>query len=109
MNSLSQINLDKNVSPDDIRNNFKLNYIVKFEQALMDNLGNRIKKNKLQLCKDIGISNTTLKKYMRDLEMKSFYRHDNLNIKKIKPKTKSKIKKSSKSDDELYESLNAKL
>ena len=80
MSHLSQININRNVTIDDIRNNFKLEYIAKFEQELLNSKG---KKNKNQICKDIGISNTTLKRYMKDLGMNSFYRHDEkLNRKK---------------------------
>src|SRR6266571_2839043 len=32
--------------------------------------------NKTQICKKLGISNSSLDRHMRDLNIKSFYRHD---------------------------------
>jgi len=51
---------------------FKENYINLFMITKLDNP----KLKQQQICDKIGISSSTLKRYMNDLGIKSFYRHD---------------------------------
>ena len=79
-----------------MRKNHKVEYIHKFQQALINNSG----KSKQLVCDITGVSNNTLTRYMKDLGMKSFYRHDHkINRKKDKEdkfKNEEKVKTKSK-------------
>ncbi len=82
-----------NITVDDLRKNHKVEYNHKFQQALINNPG----KSKQVVCDIAGVSNNTLTRYMKDLDMKSFYRHGHkINRKKkdreVKPKKQEKIK-----------------
>jgi hypothetical protein len=87
------------ITVDDLRKNHKIEYIHKFQQALINNPG----KSKQVVCDIAGVSNNTLMWYMKDLGMKSFYRHDHkINRKKQDKEDKEKIKtKSSSSRKDL--------
>jgi len=98
MDNLLRVKDLKDITVDDLSNNFKMEYIAKFQNAYKEDLLNltmiktktnkKVRKTKQQLCKEIGISDTTLKRYMKDLGMKSFYRHSHTNKvkrKKVKP------------------------
>ena len=92
MDNLLKIKSVKNITVDDLSNNYKLIYITKFQNAFTEDLLNltkidpktnkKVRKTKEELCKEIGISDTTLKRYMKDLGMKSFYRHENTYVEK---------------------------
>lgn len=60
------------IEPEDFRIYLKKNVILKFMEVKEEcpNL------TKSQLCKKIGISESTLDRNMKDLNIKSFYRHD---------------------------------
>ena len=89
MENLLQIKNVRNITVNDLSNNYKIEYIAKFQNAYKEDLLNltkidpytkkKVRKTKEELCKDIGISETTLKRYMKDLGMKSFYRHEHTN------------------------------
>ncbi len=87
------------ITVDDLRKNHKVEYIHKFQQALINNPG----KSKQVVCDIAGVSNNTLTRYMKDFGMKSFYRHDHkINRKKKDKEDKEKIKtKSSSSRKDL--------
>jgi hypothetical protein len=51
-----------------------LKFAEELEKDPKDDNGKRLTKS--QICKKIGISDSSLKRYMKDLNMKSFYRHD---------------------------------
>src|SRR6266487_5847056 len=78
--TLMQKKYINDITVDDLRKNHKVEYIHKFQQALINNPG----KSKQVVCDIAGVSNNTLSRYMKDLGMKSFYRHDH----KIKRKKK---------------------
>ena len=85
MNDLLKIKNVRSITVNDLSNNYRMIYINKFQSAFTEDLINptkidtktkkKVRKTK-ELCKEIGISDTTLKRYMKDLGMKSFYRHD---------------------------------
>ena len=89
----------KSVNTDDLVKTYKYDYIMKFVDVFMVNNTSPNKKNKAQLCKDNNICNSTLKRYMKDLNMSSLYRSQNINTKKkIKQKSiKAENKKNLKS------------
>jgi hypothetical protein len=59
-------------------------YIHKFQQESINNL----RKSKQFVCTLAGASNNTLTRYMKDLGMKSFYRHGHkINRKKKRSQT----------------------
>ncbi len=60
------------IMPDDIRKNMLMKKVFIFVQAKEDHP----ELTKSQLCKMIGISDSSLKRIMKDLNMKSFYRHE---------------------------------
>jgi len=84
------------ITVDDLRKHHKVEYIHKFQWALINNSG----KSKQVVCDIAGVSNNTLTRYMKDLGMKSFYRHDHkINRKKdreVQPKKQEKVKTKSK-------------
>jgi hypothetical protein len=94
--TLMQKKYINDITVDDLRKNHKVEYIHKFQQALINNSG----KSKQVVCDIAGVSNNTLTRYMKDLGMKSFYRHDHkINRKKDrkdKSKNKEKVKPKSK-------------
>jgi DNA-binding MurR/RpiR family transcriptional regulator len=91
--TLMQKKYINDITVDDLRKNHKIEYIHKFQQALINNLG----KSKQVICDIAGVSNNTLTRYMKDLGMKSFYRHDHkINRKKKDKEDKEKIKTKSK-------------
>jgi hypothetical protein len=88
MDNLLKIKNVKSITVDDLSKNYKIEYISKFQNAYKEDLLNltkidpkdkskKVRKTQQELCKEIGISVTTLKRYMKDLGMKSFYRHTN--------------------------------
>ncbi len=88
MYNLLKINNVKSITVDDLSKNHKMEYISKFQNEYKD-LSNLTKIDskveikivrKQELCNEIGISVTTLKKYMKYLGMKIFYRHEYFNI-----------------------------
>jgi hypothetical protein len=60
------------IMPDDIRKNMLMKKVLIFVQAKEDHP----ELTKPQLCKMIWISDSSLKRIMKDLNMKSFYRHE---------------------------------
>lgn len=60
---------DKHITPDEYLYDFKMEYITKFRKAHLEEP--MIKKR--PLCKKIGLSESTLNRFMKDLNMKSFY------------------------------------
>jgi DNA-binding MurR/RpiR family transcriptional regulator len=97
--TLMQKKYINDITVDDLRKNHKIEYIHKFQQALINNPG----KSKQVVCDIAGVSNNTLTRYMEDLGIKSFYRHDHkINRKKQDKEDKEKIKtKSSSSRKDL--------
>jgi DNA-directed RNA polymerase specialized sigma subunit len=69
---LNSIKYTSSIEPDDIRKNLKMKTVLRFVQAKEENPN----LTKDQICKKIGISDSSLKRTMKDLNMKSFYRHD---------------------------------
>lgn len=61
---------DKQISPEEYLNDYKLEYITKFREAHLNEPMTR----KRILCKKIGLSESTLNRFMKDLNVKSFYR-----------------------------------
>ncbi|SRR6266487_1165388 len=88
--TLMQKKYINDITVDDLRKNHKVEYIHKFQQALINNPG----KSKQVVCDIAGVSNNTLSRYMKDLGMKSFYRHDH----KIKRKRKDRDGKPKKQE-----------
>ena len=86
------------IEPEQIRKYDRMNVVVKFMEA----------KNahpdfsKLQLCKSIGVSDSYLKRVMKDLDIPSFYRHE------IPVNNKNKNKKPHKADENTGECFNTK-
>ena len=84
----SQIFLDiksiSTIEPDNIRKYDRMDVVIKFMQGKKEHPD--YKKN--QLCALIKVSDSYLKRVMKDLDIKSFYRHDipvnKSNKKKIK-------------------------
>lgn len=116
MDNLLKIKNVKSITVDDLSKNYKIEYIAKFQNAYKEDLLSSTykRKTKHQICKENGISETTLKRYMKDLGMKSFYRHnypEHTNKKEEKKKTKPKSKTSKRKDnmDDKYEKLNNNL
>src|SRR6185436_5952619 len=83
------------VHPDDIRKFYRLDVVARFAQAKAEHPDYR----KHQLCALIGVSDSYLKRVMKDLDIKSFYRHDipvntprktvpNKNIDNVQPEKK---------------------
>ncbi len=103
MNDLLKIKNVRNITVNDLSNNYKMIYINKFQSAFTEDLINptktdtkskkKVRKTKEELCKEIGLSDTTLKRYMKDLGMNSFYRHNH-------NKTYVKSKNTKKDDKE---------
>jgi hypothetical protein len=58
--------------PDDIRKNMLMKKVLLFVQAKEQHS----ELTKPQLCEMIGISDSSLKRIMKDLNMKSFNRHE---------------------------------
>lgn len=75
------------MEPEEIRKNLQMQTVLKFVEefakAPKDDNGKRLTKSKI--CKKIGISDSSLKRTMKDLDIKSFYRH---NVPVNKRKTK---------------------
>jgi hypothetical protein len=69
---LNSIKYTSTIVPDDTRKNMLMKKILVFVQAKEEHP----ELTKPQLCKMIGISNSSLKRIMKDLYMKSFYRHE---------------------------------
>src|SRR5271163_522459 len=86
------------IEPEQIRKYDRMNVVVKFMEA----------KNahpdfsKTQLCKSIGVSDSYLKRVMKDLDIPSFYRHE------IPVNIKNKNKKPHKVDENTGECFNNK-
>ena len=69
------------IQPDHIRKYDRMDVVVRFMKAKAEDP--EYKKN--QLCALIGVSNSYLKRVMKDLDIKSFYRHDiPVNKKRVK-------------------------
>ncbi len=81
------------VEPEQIRKYDRMNVVVKFMEAKNAHPDF----NKLQLCKSIGVSDSYLKRVMKDLDIPSFYRHE------IPVNNKNKNKKLIKADENIEE------
>jgi len=83
------------VHPDDIRKFYRLDVVARFAQAKAEHPDYR----KHQLCALIGVSDSYLKRVMKDLDIKSFYRHDiPVNTPKKKKSKKSKVENTPQAD-----------
>ena len=139
MNDLLKIKNVRSITVNDLSNNYKMIYINKFQSAFTEDLINptktdpktnkKVRKTKEELCKEIGLSDTTLKRYMKDLGIKSFYRRDHTKtyvkskntkkddkediVKTTEMKKKSKPKKIKNNDvsnvEDMYEKMNNNL
>ncbi len=69
---LNSIKCTSTIVPDDIRKNMLMKKVLVFVQEK----GKHPELTKPQLCKMIGIPDSSLKRIMKDLNMKSFYRHE---------------------------------
>jgi hypothetical protein len=69
---LNSIKYSSTLVPDDIRKNMLMKKVLVFVQAKEDHP----ELTKPQLYKMIGISDSSLRRIMKDLNMKSFYRHE---------------------------------
>ncbi len=69
---LNSIKYTSTIVPDDIRKNMLMKKVLVFVQAKEE----YPELTKPQLCKMIGIPDSSLKRIMEDLNMKSFYRHE---------------------------------
>ncbi len=69
---LNSIKYTSTIVPDDIRKNMLMKKVLVFVQAKEEHP----ELTKPQLCKMIGISDSCLNRIMKDLNMKSFYRHE---------------------------------
>jgi hypothetical protein len=65
-----------------------MEYVAKFIDAYKNNLTSKNRKTKKELCKEHSISDLTLKRFMKDLGMKSLYRNDTKRIPKSKKMNK---------------------
>jgi predicted kinase len=83
MDILIKVKNLKNLTVDDLTKEYKMEYVAKFIDVYKNNLTSKNKKTKKQLCKTNDISDFTLKRFMKDLGMKSFYRQDNNKTNKI--------------------------
>src|SRR5882724_7680406 len=87
---LNSIKYTSTIIPDDIRKSMLMKKVLVFVQAKEEHS----ELSKPQLCKMIGISDSSLKRIMKDLSMKSFYRHKvPVNRKKTDLTVNKKIKK----------------
>jgi hypothetical protein len=79
---------------EDIRKNLKMKKVLKFVEEFEKDPknDNRKRLTKSQICKKIGISDSSLKRDMKDLNIKSFYRHDMMMFPLIKRNQKTIIK-----------------
>ncbi len=90
---LNSIKYTSTIVPDDIRKNMLMKKVLVFVQAKKEHP----ELTKPQLCKMIGISDSSLKRIMKDLNMKSFYRHEvPVNRKKTDITVNKKINKGTK-------------
>jgi hypothetical protein len=83
---LKDIKALSTTQPEHIRKYDRMVVVIKFMQTKKEHPDY----NKNQLCSLIGVSNSYLKRIMKDLDIKSFYRHDipiNKNNKKINKNT----------------------
>jgi hypothetical protein len=69
---LNSIKYSSTIVLDDIRKNMLMKKVLVFVQAKEEHL----ELTKPQLCKMIGISDSSLKHIMKDLGTKSFYHHE---------------------------------
>ena len=74
------------ILPEQIRKYDPMEVVVKFMQAKKEHPDY----NKKQLCASIGVSDSYLKRVMKDLDVKSFYRHD-IPVNKKQTKTKAQV------------------
>jgi hypothetical protein len=70
--TLKDIKTLSSIQPEHIRKYDRMDIVIKFMQAKKEHPD--YKKN--QLCALIGVSDSYLKRVMKDLDIKSFYRHD---------------------------------
>jgi hypothetical protein len=89
--TLKDIKTLSSIQPEHIRKYDRMDIVIKFIQAKKEHPDY----NKNQLCALIGVSDSYLKRVMKDLDIKSFYRHDipinKKNNKKINKNTAEKI------------------
>ncbi len=100
---LNSIMYTSTIVPDNIRKNMLMKKVLAFVHPKEEHP----ELTKPQLCKMIGISDSNLKRIMKDLNMKSFYRHEvPVNKKKTDLAVNKKINKGAK---KLYPSARASL
>ncbi len=85
---MNSIKYTSTIVPDDIRKNMLMKKVLVFVQAKEEHL----ELTKPQLCKMIGISDSSLKRIIKDLNMKSFYRNEDLVNRKKRQSIKRLIK-----------------
>ncbi len=102
---LKDIKALSTIQPEHIRKYDRMDVVVKFMQAKKEHPDY----NKNQLCALIGVSHSYLKRIMKDLDIKSFYRHDipiNKTYKKKSNKNNEKNHTSVRIEDTIIKSKN---
>ena len=69
---MNSVKYTSTIVPDDIRKNMLMKKVLVFVQTKEEHP----ELTKPKLCEMIGISDSSLKRIMKDLNMKSFYRHE---------------------------------
>ena len=70
--TLKDIKTLSSIQPEYIRKYDRMDIVIKFMQAKKEHPDY----DKNQVCSLIGVSDSYLKRVMKDLDIKSFYRHD---------------------------------
>jgi hypothetical protein len=111
--TLKDIKTLSTIQPEHIRKYDRMDIVIKFMQAKKEHPD--YKKN--QLCSLIGVSDSYLKRVMKDLDIKSFYRHDipvnksnkkkpNKNSERESHETSDRIEDTSKNSREIKQKEN---
>jgi hypothetical protein len=90
--TLKAIKTLSSIQPEHIRKYDRMDVVVKFMQAKKEHPDY----NKNQLCSSIRVSDSYLKRVMKDLDIKSFYRHDI----PVNKSNKKKINKNTADNDQ---------
>ncbi len=108
METLTRMRYGREITGEDLRLQHKLVYIQKYSEALL----NRPNLKQDEICQMTGINKHTLRRYMKELGIASFYKHD-LTIPRKKQKASISTKKLQAKDPKrvssTLESANAKL
>ena len=103
LDQLNSIKSKSTIVPDDIRKNMLMKKVLVFVQTKKEHP----KLTKPKLCEMIGISDSSLKRIMKDLNIKSFYRYEvPINRKKtdltVNKKNRNKLSSSSRASKGGY-------